>query len=170
MPSNPIDERITRFIGKHHVLTIATVNQACEPYCANVFYSYLPQENIFVFTTEENTRHYKEMMESGFAAGSVVLETRTVGKVQGLQLQGNVSLLKGDEAKQARRSYIKRFPYAMVTDLILWQLQPTYMKLTDNTLGFGKKLIWNGTGTSIKEGGGHRVDRDDRQPSGSGAV
>ena len=41
-----------------------------------------------------------------------------------------------------RRCYIKRFPYAAVAPLSLWMLRPKMMKLTDNTLGFGKKLIW----------------------------
>ncbi len=27
--------------------------------------------------------------------------------------------------------------------LRLWSITPTFLKLTDNTLGFGKKLIWN---------------------------
>ena len=43
----------------------------------------------------------------------------------------------------ARRAYLKRFPYAALAELTLWAIRPDYMKLTDNTLGFGKKLIWN---------------------------
>jgi uncharacterized protein YhbP (UPF0306 family) len=27
--------------------------------------------------------------------------------------------------------------------LNIWAVVPTFIKLTDNTLGFGKKLIWN---------------------------
>ena len=41
-----------------------------------------------------------------------------------------------------RLTYIKAFPYAAVADLSLWRLEAKMMKLTDNTLGFGKKLIW----------------------------
>jgi uncharacterized protein YhbP (UPF0306 family) len=40
-------------------------------------------------------------------------------------------------------AYIKRFPYAAVAPLNIWVIEPDFMKLTDNTLGFGKKLIWN---------------------------
>jgi uncharacterized protein YhbP (UPF0306 family) len=29
-----------------------------------------------------------------------------------------------------------------MADLEIWMVAPTMMKLTDNTLGFGKKLIW----------------------------
>ena len=35
------------------------------------------------------------------------------------------------------------FPYAALAELTLWAIAPDFMKFTDNTLGFGKKLIWN---------------------------
>lgn len=166
---NPIDERILRFIGRHHVMTIASVGAAGEPYCANLFYSYMAEDNLFVFTTEEKTRHYGEMLRNEFVAASIVLETKTVGKVQGLQLQGRARLAEEAIIKRARRSYIRRFPYAAIADLTLWTLSPTFMKLTDNTLGFGKKLIWNGTGETSSQSSGNGGDGDDRQPSGGGA-
>jgi uncharacterized protein YhbP (UPF0306 family) len=62
--------------------------------------------------------------------------------LQGLQIEGEVSLAEGADLEAARRAYLRRFPYATVMEQPLWILQPTLMKLTDNTLGFGKKLIW----------------------------
>ena len=71
-------------------------------------------------------------------AASIVLETRTVGKVQGLQITGEIKpAIEGD-----KMCYIKSFPYAAVADLTLWRLEADFLKLTDNRLGFGKKLIW----------------------------
>ena len=32
--------------------------------------------------------------------------------------------------------------FAALAELTLWALVPDYLKFTDNTLGFGKKLIW----------------------------
>ena len=69
----------------------------------------------------------------------MVLETKIVGRVQGLQLCGTAA--RADET--AKRAYLKRFPYAALAELTLWAIRPDYMKLTDNTLGFGKELIWN---------------------------
>lgn len=92
----------------------------------------------FVFTSDLTTRHGQEMAENRRVALSVVLETRVVGRVQGLQVEGIAE--QGDE--EAKRTYIKRFPYAAVAPLTLWMVEPTMLKLTDNTLGFGTKLIW----------------------------
>jgi uncharacterized protein YhbP (UPF0306 family) len=133
-----MDERFIKFIKKHHVLTLATVNSEGMPYVANCFYAYDAKRNLFVFTSDLATRHGAEMEANGNVALSIVLETRIVGRVQGLQVTGRA--LRGDD--EARKCYIKRFPYAAAADLELWMVAPTLMKLTDNTLGFGKKLLW----------------------------
>lgn len=133
-----MDERFIKFIKKHHVLTLATVNGEGMPYVANCFYAYDTKRNLFVFTSDLATRHGAEMAANSSVALSIVLETRIVGRVQGLQATGRA--LRGDD--EARKCYIKRFPYAAAADLELWMVEPTMMKLTDNTLGFGKKLVW----------------------------
>lgn len=133
-----VDERITRFIAKHHVLTLATVGESGEAWVANCFYAYDPRRNLFIFTSDTSTRHGSEMAKNGKVALSVVRETRIVGCVQGLQVVGNAR--PADD--EAHKVYIKRFPYAVVAPLTLWMVEPELMKLTDNTLGFGKKLIW----------------------------
>lgn len=136
-----IDSRITRFLKKHHVLTIATsVNN--EPWCANCFYVYLEEENALVFTTDPVTRHGREFLENSQVAGSIVLETMIIGKIRGVQFRGIVSEPSGDEISGARSAYLKRFPAAMLMETHLWIVRLTYVKMTDNRLGFGKKLIW----------------------------
>lgn len=133
-----IDERIIKFIKRHHVLTLATVNSEGMPYVANCFYAYDKRRNLFIFISDETTRHGGEMAQNGNVALSIVLETRIVGRVEGLQITGTAE--RGDN--EAKLCYIKRFPYAAVAPLTLWMVHPTMMKLTDNTLGFGTKLIW----------------------------
>ena len=133
-----LDPRFGKFIAKHHVLTLATLSDDGEPYVANCFYAYDSKRNYFVFTSDDTTRHGGDMARNNHVAMSIVLETRIVGRVQGLQIRGIAQ--RGDD--EARKRYIKRFPYAAVAPLTLWMVRPTYLKLTDNTLGFGKKLIW----------------------------
>jgi len=141
MDGKMIDKKIISFFRKHHVLTIATtVNN--EPWCANCFYVYLEEENSLVFTTGEDTRHGKEFSLNPVVAGSVVLETLVLGKIRGIQFQGIVSEPEGDLLSKAKRAYLLRFPVAALMDTRLWIVKLTYLKMTDNRLGFGKKLIW----------------------------
>lgn len=133
-----VDKKIVSFVKKHHVLTVATVDESGMPYVANCFYAYDNARNLFIFTSDTTTRHGAHMTTNPHVALSIPLETRVVGRVQGIQICGIAE--RGDD--EARSTYIKRFPYAAVAPLTLWAVRPTMMKLTDNTLGFGKKLIW----------------------------
>lgn len=134
-----IDRNIEKFIAKHHVLTLATATNDGSPYCCNAFFAYVKGEGAFVFTSDRATNHGQMMLQNSRVAASVVLETRVVGRVQGLQITGRVMTATEEDKKL----YLKRFPYAVVADLTLWRLEADMLKLTDNTLGFGKKLIWH---------------------------
>jgi len=136
-----IDSRFIKFFRKHHVLTIATTVEN-EPWCANCFYIYLEEENALVFTTDDDTRHGEEFLKNPLVAGSVVLETIVIGKIQGIQFQGLVSEPEGDMLSKAKWAYLKKFPPAVLMDTHLWMVKLTLIKLTDNRLGFGEKLIW----------------------------
>jgi len=137
-----IDSRIIRFFRKHHVLTIATTVEN-EPWCANCFYVFLEKENALVFTSGLDTRHGQEFLKNPLVGGSVVLETMIIGRIRGIQFLGIISEPEGDLLSKAKSAYLKRFPVAALMDTRLWIVKLTYIKMTDNRLGFGKKLIWS---------------------------
>ena len=139
------DTRIVKFLKKHHVLTVCTTVDD-EPWCAHCYYVYLEDENAFVFTSDRETRHGREFLMNNFVAGSVALETRIVGKIQGVQFQGRIFELEGERLKRAEKAYLRRFPIATLMETHLWMLELTFLKFTDNTLGFGKKLVWTVNG------------------------
>ena len=136
-----VDSRFIKFFRKHHVLTIATTVEN-EPWCANCFYVYLEEENALVFTTDADTRHGKEFGKNPLVAGSVVLETLVIGRIRGIQFQGMVSEPEGAILSKAKWAYLKKFPPAALMDTHLWLVKLTLIKMTDNRLGFGKKMIW----------------------------
>ncbi len=138
---NHPEKRVVEFINQHHVLTLATCVEN-NPWCANCFYIYLEEENCFVFTSDDNTRHVQDVLTNSTVAGSVVLETNTVGKIRGIQFRGIMERPGKELLKKAKKAYLKRFPYAVLMKTSLWIVTPNYIKMTDNRLGFGKKLIW----------------------------
>jgi uncharacterized protein len=135
------DSRIIKFFRKHHVLTIATTIDD-EPWCANCFYVFLEEENALVFTSGNDTRHGREFLRNSLVAGSVVLETMVIGKIRGIQFQGRVAEPEGVMLANAKSAYLKRFPVAALMNTRLWIVRLSYIKMTDNRLGFGKKIIW----------------------------
>ncbi|MFI3306348.1 MAG: pyridoxamine 5'-phosphate oxidase family protein [Rikenellaceae bacterium] len=133
-----IDSKIVKFIGRHHVLTLATIDSDGSPYCSNAFYSFDEERGALVFSSNPDTAHGAHMASDQRVAASIVLETKIVGKLQGLQISGRA--VEGDT--RDRECYITAFPFAAVAPLSLWRLEIDFVKLTDNRLGFGKKLIW----------------------------
>jgi uncharacterized protein YhbP (UPF0306 family) len=135
-----VDPHILEFIGAHHVLTLATC-AIRQPWCASLFYAYMEEENVFVFTSAAATRHLCEALQNPAVAGAIVLETKTVGSIRGLQFQGTLFRPDRELYRQAKRVYLRRFPFAVLRGAPLWTLRPSLFKYTDNRLGFGKKII-----------------------------
>ena len=140
---NELDIGIIKFIKKHHVLTLATSTDK-QNWCASCFYVFDDNNYRFIFTSDENTRHAHEMLLNTNVAGSIALETSIVGKIQGIQFSGKAKQISEKEIIYARKLYLKKFPVAIpfINKLLLWEIKPSFIKFTDNRLGFGKKLIW----------------------------
>lgn len=130
-----INPKIVNFINKHHLLTFAT---SCDntPYCASCFFVFDKEAPCFIIATDEKTRHGREALLNPTVAGTIALETNMVGKIQGIQFSGIFRVATVGE----KMTYFKRFPYALAMNPSLWSIDIGYIKFTDNTLGFGKKL------------------------------
>lgn len=136
------NRRIVKFLNRHHVLTLATCHDN-RPWCCQCFYVYMDSLCGFVFTSDATTRHINEALQQPYIAGSIVLETSVVGKIQGIQFEGKLVDANGELLREIKTAYLKRFPFALLMNTKLWFLELHTMKMTDNRLGFGKKLYWN---------------------------
>jgi uncharacterized protein YhbP (UPF0306 family) len=136
------EKRISNFLKEHHVLTLATCNDL-ESWCANCFYVYLKDEAAFLFTSDSDTKHILMGLENPMVSGSVVLETKIVGKIRGVQFTGELVKVENTEHSKYRLKYLKKFPFAIIINTDLWIVKLHQVKMTDNRLGFGKKLYWN---------------------------
>ena len=134
-------KKITTFLKKHHVVTVATCKDN-QPWCFNAFYAFDEDSHSLIITSHEDTKHIQQVLQNAKVAASVVLETEIVGKVQGLQIAGEMSMCEGEYEKIANKTYVKRFPFATLAPKTLWRIEICEAKYTDNTLGFGKKLTW----------------------------
>lgn len=135
------DPRFVKFIHKHHVMTVSTSSHD-QPWCAACFYAFNSKIGAFVFTSDDNTRHISEILTNKRVAANIILETKLIGIIQGLQISGIVERIDNEKMRELQLSYVKKFPFAILANTSLWALYPNSLKLTDNKLGFGTKLIW----------------------------
>lgn len=132
---------ITHFIGKQHVLTLCAGN-GLDMWCANCFYVFDAEQMALWLMTETHTRHGELMLQNARVAGTIAPKPKTIALIRGVQYRAEAVMLSGDEEALARARYCKRFPIAKVMKAPVWQLNLQEVKMTDNTLGFGKKLHW----------------------------
>ncbi|MEA3330741.1 MAG: hypothetical protein U9Q29_03500 [Campylobacterota bacterium] len=131
-------EKISLFLHEHHVMSLATSNSEELSVCS-LFYAFDLQKLSFVVASSDETTHITHITQNSRIAGNILLETKRIDKIQGIQFRGIFSLLKDAELKKL---YFKKFPHAIVMKPKLWQIKVNYFKMTDNALGFGKKIIW----------------------------
>ena len=131
-------QKIEEFISQHHVMSLATSNENELSVCS-LFYTYDSLSQSFVVVSSDETTHIQNISKNPQIAGNILLETKKVGEIKGLQFRGNFSELKETKLKLL---YFKEFPYALALNPKLWQIKVEFFKMTDNSFGFGKKLIW----------------------------
>ena len=129
-------EKIEPFIRRHHLLSLATRGERL--WCCSMFYAYDPQSISFVVASDEATEHMGNVAQNPQVAGTIALKTKIVGKIQGIQFTAEMGICP-DTLKSL---YFEAFPYARVMNPTLWVIRLGEVKMTDNTLGFGKKIIW----------------------------
>jgi len=131
-------QKIIRFLSEHHVMSLATSYEKELSVCS-LFYVYDVQSRRFIVASSDDTTHIKHIKQNSKVAGNILLETKSVGKIQGLQFRGIFIELT---QKELKKLYFKAYPYALALNPKLWSIEVEWFKMTDNRLGFGKKIIW----------------------------
>lgn len=133
-----MDEKIAKFIDSQHILTLG-VNGESGAYLCSCFYAFL-KPNLIIVAFGDDSYHAKVIQNDSRVFINIALQTKIVGKIQGLQASGFIYLVDNEAEKNA---YISRFIYAKLTNLNLYKIELKWLKFTDNTLGFGKKIELN---------------------------
>lgn len=136
-----MDERIEAFLKEQKVVNIATsVNN--EPYCASCYYAFIPNENLIVFKSDPDTKHIEDALANNQVAGTVIPEKIVQSKIKGVQFTGVFKPAQGAAGEKAKKGYLSKFPVAGLFRGDIWMIELTKVKFTDNTLVFGKKILW----------------------------
>ncbi|MGK3123059.1 YhbP family protein [Candidatus Pantoea formicae] len=132
---------LIRYLKKQHALSLCASN-GDDLWCANCFYVFDETRMAFWLMTEPDTRHGSLMLANPRVAGTVNGQPKTVLLIKGVQYRGHIQRLTEEQEEAARRAYQKRFPIARKVKAPLWEITLDEVKMTDNALGFGKKIVW----------------------------
>lgn len=135
-------QHILKFLNKNHVLSLCAAADG-EMWSASCFYVTGSQPMSLYFMTELKTLHGTLMAKSSQVVGTIAPHPKTIALIKGIQFRGEATVLTDDEERHARHLYCTHFPVAIAMKAPVWRLALQHIKMTDNTLGFGKKLLWN---------------------------
>lgn len=136
-----MDKATIDFINANYVLSLSVVENN-KSWSVNCFYAFDEANYNLIFISHGNTKHYKVLVKTPQVSGTIAAQTNNVTHIQGVQFLGKTVSPTGTNMQNASYLYYNRFPFAKFVMAKIWVLELEYVKYTDNTLGFGKKLIW----------------------------
>ena len=151
-------EQVKAFLDAHSTMTVATVGSAGEPQAAAVFYAVDGHLNLY-FLSSPSSRHSQNLQRDARVAATIHADGQAWQAIRGVQIKGSVELVE-DVAMlaQAARIYAGRYDFVRgllddgcdgpvvlrgpVASSRFYVLRPAWIRLIDNTLGFGHKKEW----------------------------
>lgn len=137
------EKHIFSFIGEQTVANICCTDEQNLPYCFSCFYALDEQKHILYFKTNDETRHNRLMKENNRVAGTILPDKLNRLAIKGIQLEGHALLPHSEEMKDASSVYHRKYPFALAMPGDVWGIKIRHIKMTDNTLSFGKKIEWS---------------------------
>jgi hypothetical protein len=137
--NNPVPTHIANFISSCVNLTVATCSDS-QPYCANCFYVFDENENLLICKSDLDTVHMKQAAVNNLLAGTILPNALDFSAIKGIQFTGTFLL---SEKELYKKLYFEKFPMAKNMPGTIWTIYLSEIKMTDNSLGFGTKLLWS---------------------------
>lgn len=135
-----MDKRISRYIKAQKVATICCVDDDNKPYCFSCYYAFDENKMQLYFKSAESTHHMQMLKVRPFLSGSILPDKLNPLALQGIQFSG--TLIDRVECAAAKSVYLQRYPFALAMSGTVYTVELQWLKMTDNTLAFGTKLIW----------------------------
>ncbi|NJN97944.1 MAG: pyridoxamine 5'-phosphate oxidase [Anaerolineales bacterium] len=146
--------RIKQFLAEHTTLTLSTLAEDGRPQAAPLFYAELDDLSL-VFISEQRVRHSQNVARDERVAATIYADGQQWQSIRGVQLEGTCAALSGAAAETVRRAYVTKYPFilenkllaGMLEQVTFYKITPTWLRLIDNSQGFGHKEEWRTEGT-----------------------
>ena len=144
----PLPPPVAQHLQRHHVMTLAT-GGADGPWAAAVFYASDGADLLFL--SSPASRHARNLAQDPRCAATIQSDCSDWADIKGVQLQGRVKSLHGDEQARGQQLYGQKFPLVGPSESIpaaiaaalarvrWYRLEPERLYFIDNSLGFGHR-------------------------------
>lgn len=136
------DKKTGLFLQQQKVASIACLSEQNTPYCFNAYYAFNEREMLLSFKSSPDTKHMQYLKACSSVAGTILPDKLTAMETKGIQFTGIVISPDEELAKTAADNYYHRLPFAKVMPGEVIVIRLDSIKMTDSTLGFGKRVYW----------------------------
>lgn len=136
-----MDKRIIKFISQQKTASVCCLDEKNDPYCFSVFFVFDEHKKRLYFKSSSSSNHARFLLMNKRIAGTILPDKLNLLAISGIQFTGFIST--GDSIHFAASTYHKKIPLALAMPGDVWIIQLDTIKLTDHTIGIGKKIIWN---------------------------
>ena len=151
MTEKELVSKITAFLSKRTSLTLASVGSDGDPAAAAVFFAADSQLNLY-FLAARTTQHGDNMLRHPKVAVTIYADNQDPAVIMGVQMRGEARPATALQLPKAAAVYAAKFAFASRLDISrrdeiagvlstagFWKFTPDWVRLTDNSLGFGHK-------------------------------
>ena len=138
-----MNDHIIQFIKKQTCASVCCVNEQGNPYCFSCFYVFNSEAGLLYFKSSASAYHSTIVSNNSSIAGTILPDKLPVLMVKGIQFTGSILPDQHPFTQQAVLHYYKKNPAPLAMPGELWTIQIDQIKMTDSTLGFGRKITWN---------------------------
>lgn len=133
---------ILDFIKGQKVATVSCLDEKGYPYSFNCFYFFDEKAGLLHFKSSPETSHHRYMMQKPQVSGTILPGKLNYLALKGIQFIGVVLNPANELCRNANVDYHKKYPFALAKSGEICTIQLISIKMTDNTKGFGTKILW----------------------------
>jgi hypothetical protein len=138
-----IDSRILSFLKENTVANICMLNAEQKPHCLSCFYVFHEEEMTLLFKSGYGTMHDTFIKENAAVSGTILPNQVDPLQLKGIQFAGKLLSLNPSALIKYGAAYAQKYPMSLAIPGYIWAARLEYIKLTDNSIGFGTKLNWH---------------------------
>jgi len=136
-------DNIKLFLKRQTCTTICCLDDGQMPYCFSCFYAFNSETGLIYFKSSVKSHHYILLTKNPGVAGTVLRDKLNKLVTKGIQWTGNVLPESNLLARNSWTNYHKQYPMAIAMEGDVITVRLNNIKMTDSTMGFGKKIIWD---------------------------
>jgi uncharacterized protein len=145
-----LTQTIHNFLATHNTLSLAMTGAEGQPHACALFYAAGLDLTLY-FLSDPKTDHARFIEAGAQVAATIEANNQDWNSICGLQLHGFASPCReADEKKTARAIYAARYPFVAKAETLAaplaracyYRITPSWIRLIDNTRGFGHKEEW----------------------------